>query len=140
LPLLAQLEGIIGIDDRGCREAAIPRVPSEKRPVTEIFVAPYAIGADATGTCQPGNADALANSQMRYTLAYYVNAADNFVARDDRKLGVRQLPVHDMKICAADAARCHPNPDLARRRLWQRQELFLQWPTRPPQDHGAHSL
>ena len=51
-------------------------------------------------------------------LADRVDAADDLVARHDRKLGVRQLAVDDMQVGAADAAGLDLNADLPRPGRW----------------------
>ena len=46
--------------------------------------------------------------------------ADDLVARDERQLRVLELPVDDVEVGAADAAREHPQQDLARGGLGDR--------------------
>ena len=138
LPLLTQVERIIGVGNGRSREAAVSRIAGEKRAIAKIFAASCAVETGAAGAAQPGNADALAQPQVRNALAEGLDATDNLVARRNRKLRLPQVPIHHMQISAAYTAGRHPNPYLARARLGQRQNLLLQGPARPPQDHGAH--
>jgi hypothetical protein len=62
---------------------------------------------------EPRNPDAPANLQRIEASAYHVNPPDDFMARNNRKLWIRQLAVDNMKIGAAYTAGADANPNLA---------------------------
>jgi hypothetical protein len=70
-------------DDRG-REAAVTRVAGEERRIAEVFPLRLAIGTDAAGMAEPGNADPLTHGQPGNARPDRVDPADDLVARDDR--------------------------------------------------------
>jgi hypothetical protein len=66
---------------------------------------------------EPRYADAFADREPVYLIAQRIDPADDFVARDNRHVRVRQFTVHDMEICPANTTGAHPHPDLPRARL-----------------------
>ena len=111
---LAEREGEARVGDRRRREAAVAGVAGEQRVIAQIFAVPDAIGADAAGVAEPGNADALAHLQPLDPGADRIDPADDLVARDDRHLRVGQFAIDDMQIGAADAAGGHLHANFAR--------------------------
>ena len=70
----------------------------------------------AAGITQPGDADTLADPQLRAVLAEFVHNADGLVPRDDRQLPPRQVTFDHVQIGPADGAARHLDPYL----IWVR--------------------
>ena len=134
----AQAKSIACVGDRVGRVAAVSRVAGEDRPVAKIFPLAHAIGADAAGRSKPGNADPLSKFQTFDVRAERIDSPDDFMARNDRELRVRQLAIDNMEIGPADAACFHPDPKLARAGDGIGQFLEDQRPARFVQDHAKH--
>jgi hypothetical protein len=81
---LAERERKARIGDCCCRETAVTRIPSEERPVTEIFTVLGAIRTDAAGMSEPRNTHALPHCESVNSFADNVNAADDFMSGNDR--------------------------------------------------------
>jgi hypothetical protein len=67
----------------------------------------------AAGVTEPGNADALIDCERARALADRIDAADDFVARHERQLGLRQVAVDDVQIGPADGAGLDAQPYFA---------------------------
>ena len=70
----------------------------EARVVAEIFLPGCAVTANAAGVAEPRDADALVEVQALDTGADCVDAADDFMARDDRHASVRQIAIQDVTV------------------------------------------
>jgi hypothetical protein len=92
----------------------------------------------SAGASKPRNSDAPTDLKRVDAAANHVDPADDFMARHNRKLGIRQFAVDDVKVGAAYATRTDANPDLAVIRLWIRSLDKLERFTRVFQHHCAH--
>lgn len=63
-----------------------------------------AVAAAPTRVAQPGNPDPVTWLEALYTSTDCRDPSDDFMARDQRQMRMRQFTVHDMKISATDAA------------------------------------
>ena len=79
-----QSEGVGGIGDGVRGEAAIAAVAGEDRPIAKVFVVRRAVGTDATGMAEPGDADALAHAVRRHALPELIDNAHDLVPGHDR--------------------------------------------------------
>jgi hypothetical protein len=70
---------------------------------------------------EPGNADPLTHTQPLDAGTDHIDPTDDFMAGNDRRLGVRQFAVEHVKVGATNAASQYFDPDLARPRLAIRQ-------------------
>src|ERR1700688_4170129 len=88
-------------------ETAVARISREERTVAEIFHALPAEPADAAGVSEPGDSHAVADPVRPDVAADEVDAADDFVARNDGIFDAGKLPIDDMKVGPANPARTH---------------------------------
>ena len=137
---LGQRETVGSVGDRMGGVAAVARIAGEERIVAKIFARAHAIGAMPAGMAEPGHADARVRAQKPVTPAPdRVDAADDFMAGNDRELRLCQLAVDDMEIGAADAAgldlaaAASPAPGAGSGRSSMTSGV-----PGPPQDHGGH--
>jgi hypothetical protein len=70
----------------------------------------------AAGPVKPRDPDPHPDIKMVDARSDQVYSADNFMAGNDGKLGIRQFAVNHMKVCPANAAGRYQDPDLASRR------------------------
>jgi hypothetical protein len=70
-------------------EAAVPRITGKNRPIAEIFAVAAAKAAEATSAAQPWHPNAIAYPECLHARPYFLHAADDFVAGDDRQTGMR---------------------------------------------------
>lgn len=54
--------------------------------------------------CQPGNADPISTCELGHVPPYGLDAADDFMVRDDKNGRIRELAVDDVEVGAADSA------------------------------------
>jgi hypothetical protein len=91
---------------------------------------------------QPRYANPLADMQphvqRRHAGAHGVDPPDDFMARNDRQMRVRQFAVNHMQIGAANATRQHLYAHFARPRHAIRQVHPFQLLVMLPQDHRLH--
>jgi hypothetical protein len=87
---------------------------------------------------EPRNSDAPADLKRVDAAANHVDPADDFMARNNRKLWIRQFAVDNVKVGAAHAAGADANPDLTVSRLGIRPLDRLERFTRVFQYHCAH--
>lgn len=73
-----------------------------------------AVIAMPTGMAEPRDADAFPNIQARNVASEFINSPDDFMSGNDGKSGVGEFAVHDMQICAADAAGPDADADFVR--------------------------
>ncbi len=121
-------------------EAAVPRVSGEKRTVAEIFHALPAEATDAAGVAEPGDSHPLANPVGSDVAADEVDAADDFMAGNDRIFYAGKLGVDDVKVGPANPAGAHGDANfvIARERVRARQHLEQR--PRSRQHHRTHLL
>ena len=100
--------------------------------IAKIFAVLHAIGADAAGVTEPGNADAFTHRQGFDANTDRIDPTDYLVARDDRQMGIWQFAVDDMQVGATNAASQDLDANLARSRMpvgeigpFQRRSEFL---------------
>jgi hypothetical protein len=67
-----------------------------------------------------------------------IDTPDDFMPRNDWEFRVRQLAIHNMEICPADATSLHPDPKLARTGDRIGQFLEDKSPAWFVQDHALH--
>src|SRR5437773_4260187 len=90
--------------------AAVKSVTGESRVIAKIFAVRPAINAPAIGPAEPWNANAVTNVKLgRFNTASpartdLLDAADNLVTKNERKLRIGQFAVDNVKIGAANGA------------------------------------
>ena len=89
-------------------EAAVDVAAGEARPGTEVLAAAAAVRALAARPPEPRDADAP---------AVRLDAGDDLMSEDARRMRDLDLPVEEVQVGAADAAGEHPQQELARTRL-----------------------
>jgi hypothetical protein len=94
----------------------------------------------SAGSGKPRNPDAPANPERIKAATYHVDPADDFMARNKRKLRAQQFAVDDVKVGAAHAAGADANPDLTVGRAGIRPLDKLERLTSTFQHHCAHSI
>src|ERR1700730_6931322 len=82
--IFAERESVARIGNGVGGEAAIPRISGEEGTIAEIFHAFLAEPTDAAGVSEPGNSDPVTEARGRNVAADEVDAADDFMARNDR--------------------------------------------------------
>jgi hypothetical protein len=88
----------------------------------------------------PGHADPVAYAKGIHLCAGLDNAPHDFMAGDDRQLGIRQFPVHDVEIGPADATGAYFNQDLIRARFGYGQFSVNKRSAGFLQHHGMHGI
>jgi hypothetical protein len=88
-------------------KTAIKGVTGKPRRIAEVFSMRAAVAAAPTRVAQPRDTDPVAWLQALYTGTDCRDTPDDFMARNQRKMRMRQFPVDDMKISATDAAGSH---------------------------------
>ena len=113
VPLFAKREGEARVRDAmGC-VAAIAGIAGEFRGVAEVFVTRQAGAASLAGMAEPGYADPFAERKAGDAGAEHIDAADDFMAGNDRQARIGQFAVVDVQIGATDAAGLDPEANLA---------------------------
>ena len=137
---LGQRKTVGRVGDGMGRIAAIARVAGEERIVAQIFARAQTVGAMPAGMAKPGNADPLSKRETGHARTDRLDAPDDFVAWNDRKLRLGQFAVDDMEIGAANAARLDLEPHFADAGRRDRPLLHDERRVGPRQDHGFHDL
>jgi hypothetical protein len=88
-------------------EAAVAGISSEKGTIAEIFHALLTETADAAGVSEPGNPNPVTDPVGRDMAADEVDAADDFMARNNRIFDAGKLSIDDVKVGPANATRAH---------------------------------
>jgi hypothetical protein len=107
-----------------CRNERILRVPAidliagKPGAFAQVFAPARAKFADAACVLQPGDADSLTDRPLTHTGANPTDYSDGLVAWNERKRGVDQLALDDVKIRPADPADGDANQDLPGAWLW----------------------
>ena len=94
-------------------ETAIPGVPGEEGTIAEILHAVLAERANAAGISEPGNSDPVTDPVRADVAADEIDAADDFMAWNDRILDTWKLRIDDMKVGPANAAGAHADANLS---------------------------
>jgi hypothetical protein len=108
--------------------ASIDRIAGEAGVIAKISPTRKAIGTFATRPSEPGNADPLAALEVPGAFAGRLDLAYDFVAGNQRQLGVNKLAAQHMQVGPAHSASAHFDEHLARPRdrlgnLVQKQRL-----------------
>src|SRR5215471_16777191 len=98
-------KGVSSVRDCVSRESAITRVAGKNRSFAKIFMSRRTILTTTAGMAKPGNSNARSWHDGLNGSANCVYDADDFVARNNRKLGISQLAVDDMQIRTTNSAR-----------------------------------
>src|SRR5262249_61993350 len=80
-----------------------------QRPSARVFSTTAAVLPSAAVFAHPRPPDALPYPTRLYVIADFINSSDDFVARHQRELRVRQFTANDVEIGAANATRRNPN-------------------------------
>src|SRR5881409_2296823 len=126
-----------------CREfriTAVTHVACESGGVTQIFLTRLAEFANSAGPCQPWNPDAVADLVSPRVRSAIDHAPDDLMAGNYRKLWIRQIAIHNVKIRPAHGASTNPDEYFTRFQFGLRQVRFLEYILRLEQDHCAHVL
>src|SRR6266849_6688063 len=94
--VLAERKSIARVGDGVRGEAAVPGVSGEERAVAEIFHALLAETAGAAGISEPGDSDPVTDPRCRDVGADKLDAADDFMAGNNRIFDAGKLRVDDM--------------------------------------------
>ena len=87
--------------------AAVDLVPGKARRGAEVFLAAAAKLAFAAGPSEPGNADPIAERKIAAASTERDDITDDLVTEHERQFRFRQLSIDDVKVGAANPARCH---------------------------------
>src|SRR5206468_3348701 len=110
-------EGVARVDEGVLGVAAVKLVPREPRIRAQILAIAAAVPAFTAGVSQPRDSDAIARCKTGGAFAGGFNSTDDFVARHDRDVDVRELAVNHVEIGAAHPAGRDPYQQLPGRRL-----------------------
>ena len=102
-----QGEAVAGIDCGRLRESAVDLIPGEAGLVAEILPPCSTVEAGAARGPEPGHADAVPQADSGHSSPHGLHRTNDFVARDDRNLGLGELPVHEVQVRATDPAGPH---------------------------------
>ena len=108
--------------------------------IAEIFHTLLAEPADAAGVSEPGDSDSIADAVCRDLAADEVDAADDFVAKNDGIFDAGKLRIHDMKVGPAHATRAYLDANLPLTRNRVHTYLHLKRHTRDRKHHRTHLL
>jgi hypothetical protein len=107
--LFAEREGVTGIGDGMRGETPVPRIAGEQGTIAKILHALPAETADATGVAEPGDTDPVADPVARDVAPDEIDAADDFMSRNDRIFDARQFGIDDVEVGSAHSARADPD-------------------------------
>ena len=111
-------------------EAAVDVAAGEARAGAEVLAAAAAVRALAARPSEPRDAD---------TPAVRLDAGDDLVAEDARRMRDVDLAVEEVQVGAADAAGEHPQQELARTRLGHGHLREPQWRADALEEHRPHA-
>ena len=130
--LLRQRVSKIFTNDRvlGITAVAIPA--GKLRVRTKILEVLPAIAADAVGSAQPCNSDAIAGFEPMALRAKLFDDTDDLMSGNDARMFGREVALRKVKIGAADAAGDDPHQDFALARngtrfIHETQRIGLDW-------------
>src|SRR5206468_634075 len=104
-------------------EATVGVIPSELGALAQVLAPAAARVAGSTRLSEPRDAHALARLEAPRAPADPLDAADDLMARHDRRADERQLAFDDVQVGTAHAARAHAHEDLVGRRRGHRASL-----------------
>ena len=81
--------------------------------LAEVLLTAAAVLADAVGPVQPGDADPVADAEARAFRSERLDVPDHLVAGHDRQVRQLEVPLDDVQVGAAAAARVDPDAHLA---------------------------
>jgi hypothetical protein len=84
------------------------------RVAAQVLASAAAELADAVDMLQPCDAGPLPDPQAHHTVAGFIHSSHNLMARNERHLVGRKIPLDNVKIRAADGADAYSHPNLAR--------------------------
>ena len=102
-----------GVGHRELRIASVDRIAGEAGVIAKIFPTRQAIYTFAARPSEPGNADPLAVLEVPGAFAGSLDLACNFVAGNQRQLGLSKLAVHHVQIGPSHSASAHFDEHLA---------------------------
>jgi hypothetical protein len=108
--------------------------------IAEIFHALLAEPADAASISEPGDSNSITDLMVRHAAADKVDAADDFVARNDRIFDAGKLRVDHVEIGSANPARTHLDANLPLTGDRVRALFHLERRPRGGQHHRTHLL
>src|ERR1700748_1645525 len=108
----AQWESVARIGNGVRGEAAVARISGEERTIAKIFHVLFAKPTDAAGVSEPRDPDPVADPVGCDVAADEVDAADDFMPRDDWIFDSGKLRIENMKVGPADSTRTHLDTDL----------------------------
>jgi hypothetical protein len=115
-------------------------VPREARFFAKIFPPASAKMAFPAGPSQPRHAYAVSFLEMVCVFPPVDNGADDLMPRYQRKLGLLQFPLHDVKVSAAHSASMHSQEYLVTTGNGLREFHPLKGGFRLQKLHGAHGM
>ena len=80
--------------------------------VAQVLAVRAAVAAGAVGEAEPGHADALPHREALDARADRLHGPHDLVAEHQRELGMRQVPIDDVQVGAADSAGLHTDQHL----------------------------
>ncbi len=119
-------------------EAAVPRVAGELRAVAEVFHALLAETADAASVSKPGDSDPVTDPMCGDVAADEIDAADDFVAGNNRTFDAGKLRVDDVKVGPANPARAYLDANFSVAGVRVCPLLHLERRPRGRQHHRTH--
>jgi hypothetical protein len=134
----AERKCVACIGDGARGETAVARIAGEQRRIAEIFAAGQTIGTMAAGVAEPRDADTHADAQPLD--ADRIDAANDFMARNNWQFRIWQFAVDDVQIGTADAAGGDLYSNLARTGFGVREFLPDERPADLFQDHCIHEV
>jgi hypothetical protein len=106
--------------------------------VTEIFHALLAKPAGAASISQPGDSDPVADPMCRDIAADEIDAADDFMPRNNRIFDAGKLRIDHMKVGPANPTRAHLDANFSVAGAGVRAFLHLERRSRRRQHHRMH--
>jgi hypothetical protein len=100
--LIGKMKTKASVSDGEFRVTAVDGITGKTRARAKIFAAGAAKFAPAASPTQPRNADSIALAKCFYRAANLLDAANNFVAGNERQFWFRQFAIDDMKIGPAN--------------------------------------
>jgi hypothetical protein len=121
-------------------ETTINRIASEERLVTQVLLSSRTVAAAAAGFGKPRDTYTISYGKIADPRPEFLNSSDDFMARNDRQLWLRQFTIHDVQVSTTHAARRDTHPDLAFAGFGKRKPTCLKVTTRTVQNHGTHQF
>ena len=116
------LDIAVGVGDREAKTSvghcklrvpSVPLIAGESSAFTKILLTATTRITRATGPAEPGYPDALTDFEISHARSERFDTADDFVARNDRKLRLGKLIIDEVEICTTDTTGGNADPNLA---------------------------